>query len=146
MLSQVPRGNVTVPTFNPEDGPGRASPSTKRPATDGTPTPFTGVFRHSPEAPSHQFPCLVTWGSLCIFTFVCFASAVPRPYLGSQVKMPWDTKLPEASFPSVLILLHTAPWLCSPPQFLPVFIDHQVGLLQPEAWHPLSRQYGSPEA
>lgn len=69
------------------------------------------------KLPSHQFPCLVCWGSLCIFTFVCFASTVPRPYLCSQVKMSWDAKLPEASFPSVLILLHTAPWLCSPHSF-----------------------------
>lgn len=94
-----------------------ASPSTKHPEADNTPPPFTGVFPHPWEAPESSVLLLGLLGVLCIFTFVCFATTVSRPYLCSQVKMSWDTKLPEASFPSVLILLHTAPWLCFPHSF-----------------------------
>lgn len=71
VLSQVPRGNVTVPTFNPEDGPGRASPSTKHPETDNAPPPFTGVFRHSREAPESSVPLLGLLGVL-VYLHICF--------------------------------------------------------------------------
>lgn len=91
------------------------------------------------EASCHQFPCLFCWGSLCIFGLACFAYAkqalspsCPLALLCSwYLKISQDTKLPETSFLSVLILLHILPRVALLLQV--AFVD-QSGVFQPGAW------------
>lgn len=80
-------------------------------------------------------PLLILLGLLMylwVYLFcICKASTVPHPFFVPYLKISQDTKLPETSFLSVLILLHILPYVAL---LLQVTFVVQSGVFQPGAW------------